>query len=167
MIEILKLIFCLPFLLLACQMDLKTRRISNKIWITMILFGSPFILYDLLTNNLSYLILATIAVVVSYIIVWILFQFNVFGGADAKILIVLSILFSSQYFIALSTIDNAVLLTSVVFLGSLLFNLLKGNLIITKYKVPFLIPITIGFYITFFAGDILLQLTNYILVHHV
>lgn len=164
MIEILKLIFCLPFLLQACKSDLKTRTVPNKILISMLLFSLPFICYTILQNNSSYLILAALSIVFTYIILWILFQIGVFGGADAKVLIVLSIIFSSQPYIALSILDNAVLFTSIIFIGSIILNLSKGNFKIKKYDVPFLLPITAALPVSLFYGDLIQKILAYILV---
>jgi len=252
MLDILKILFCTPFLLYSCYSDIKTRRVSNKLWLFMLAFGSVFILYDIWNYGLPYLFWTFISTGLTFLFVYILFQFGVFGGADAKSLIVLSIifpvypdffLFNSDFpihyplplfkdFFAFGIFENAVLLTIVVPLSLALYNLSRMGLCIDKpfyafigYKtkiselsekchikliegfeiknndfrfyfkrggveldeevinklknasekkmikdniwvtpgLPFMIPITLGFFVAAFYGDLITELTKYIL----
>lgn len=142
MIEILKILFSMPFLLYSCYTDLKSRRVSNKVWKYMLASGSVFVLYDVFTGGVSYLKPLIFSGVIVFVSIYILFQLGAFGGGDAKGLIVLSILFplypvfhfSGDVFPLLglpavglftfTVLGNALLLTTLVPLGMFCYNLL-------------------------------------------
>ncbi len=142
MIEILKILFSMPFLLYSCYSDLNSRRVSNKVWKYMLASGSGFVFYEILTDGLSYLIPLLLSGVLVFTVVYLLFQFGAFGGGDAKGLIVLSILFPSYPVFSFSekiypllgvppiglftftVLGNALLVTTLVPLGMFGYNLL-------------------------------------------
>lgn len=95
---LLRITIVASFLLYTCQLDMKTRRVPNKVWLIMIGVGTPFVLYDLSTQGTSYLIRLVVSVVLIYSVMAFIFYMGhyiggVFGGADAKAIIVLSYLF--------------------------------------------------------------------------
>jgi len=141
MIEILKILFSMPFLLYSCYSDLNSRRVSNKVWKYMLASGSGFVFYEILTDGLSYIMPLLLSGVLVFTAVYILFQFGAFGGGDAKGLIVLSILFPSYPVFNFSekiypmlgvppiglftftVLGNALLMTTLVPLGMFVYNL--------------------------------------------
>ena len=251
MLDILKILFVTPFLVYSCYTDIKTRRVTNKLWQVMLAGGSFFIIYDILVYGIDYLFKIFISTALIFIFVYLLFQLGVFGGADAKSLIVLSLFFPaypeltiSGYdfpinkplplftdFFAFGVFENAVLLTIVVPLSLAIYNVSKMGMHIDKplyafigYKtqirelsskkhikmiegfekindninfyfkrggqeidekvlkelnilskkglvkdiwvtpgLPFMIPITLGFYASIFYGDLITELTKYLL----
>lgn len=253
MLDILKILFCTPFLIYSCYSDIKTRRVSNKVWLMMLSLGSLFIIYDIFVYGISYIFLILISTGFIFILVYLLFQLGVFGGADAKSLIVLSLFFPAypelsiydydfpinkplpffESFFAFGVFENAVLLTIVVPLSLAIYNLLKMGLHIDKpfyafigYKLPineipekkhikmiegfdkvnnhvnfyfkrggveiddevmkelknmskkglindiwvtpglpFMVPITLSFYVSIFYGDLITELTKYLLFY--
>jgi archaeal preflagellin peptidase FlaK len=142
MIEILKILFSMPFLLYSCYSDLKSRRVSNKVWKYMLELGSVFIFYEVLTDGVSYLIPLLFSGILVFIVVYILFQLGAFGGGDAKGLIVVSVLFPSYpvFYVSgkiypllglppiglftFTVLGNALLLTTLVPVGMFCYNLL-------------------------------------------
>lgn len=142
MIEILKIFISMPFLLYSCYSDLKSRRVSNRVWKYMLAAGSVFIIYEIFIGGTSYLVSLAISGIFVFTVVYILFQFGAFGGGDAKGLIVLSILFPSYPvfkisgeiypllglppvgFFTFTVFGNALLLTTLVPLGMFCYNLL-------------------------------------------
>ncbi len=142
MLEILKILFCAPFLLYACYSDIKKRSVTNDVWLIMLAGSIFFILYDVSNYGISYLLTLFISAGFIFIIVYIPFKIGAFGGADAKSLIVLSIILPAypgfQAFgyalplnkplvdlFALSVFGNAALLTIIVPIGLAVFNLTK------------------------------------------
>jgi preflagellin peptidase FlaK len=93
MIEILKILFTMPFLLYSCYSDLKARRVPNKVWKYMLGFGSVFVVYEIIMDGVPYLKALLLSGVIVYVALYILTYFNAFGGADANAFLVLSILF--------------------------------------------------------------------------
>ncbi len=145
MLDILKIIFCIPFLIYSCYSDIKTRRVSNNVWLVMLAGGIFFVLYDISTYGAAYLSRLFMSGGFIFVFVYILFQFGIFGGADAKSLIVLSIILPAypklQAFdytfplnkpiidlFAFGIFGNAVLLTIVVPVGLAVYNLAKMGL---------------------------------------
>ncbi|MCZ7404328.1 MAG: prepilin peptidase [Candidatus Methanoperedens sp.] len=243
MIDILKILFCTPFLLYSCYSDIKTRRVSNNVWWVMLAGGVLFALYDISTSGISYLFRLLLSAGFIFVFVYLLFQIGTFGGADAKSLIVLSIILPTYPeftlhkppypidLFAFSIFGNAVLLTIIVPVGLVGYNLIKmglhidnplyifigyktkisqiahrhirliqdfeeingevkisfkrggteiDDIVIKKLKklsekglikdeiwvtpkLPFMIPITIGFFVAIFYGDLIFELTKYIL----
>ncbi len=141
MIELLKVLVCLPFLAYSCYSDIKTRRVSNKVWPIMLGAASPFILYEMITLGLPYIMRTFISFTVIFIFVYILFMLHAFGGADAKVLMVISIIVPVFPGLSLNAVQlplwgvplldlftfsvfgNSVLLTIIVPFGLLLYNL--------------------------------------------
>ncbi|MEA1894566.1 MAG: A24 family peptidase C-terminal domain-containing protein [Euryarchaeota archaeon] len=141
MIDLIKLFICLIFLLYSCRYDLKTRTVPNELWGVVFVAALPLVIADALAQGSRYLLHTAVSVVGIYVFVYILFRLGAFGGADAKALITLSFIFPAFPDIivfgyglplsdappldifAFSTLANAVLLTIVVPLGILAYNL--------------------------------------------
>lgn len=249
MLDILKILFCTPFLLYSCYSDIKTRRVTNRLWLVMLAGGVFFVLYDIMTKGTQYIMLLFLSAGLIFVLVYILFQMGTFGGADAKSLIVISIIlpsypvFSAFGFdfplnkplldlFSFGILGNAVLLTVVVPLGLAVYNTSRMGLhidnplyifigyksrisdladkhikliqsfeeenglvkfrfrrggveidetVISKLKVlsekgiindevwvtpglPFMIPITLGFFVTVVYGDMITELTKYLIL---
>jgi preflagellin peptidase FlaK len=209
--------------------------------------GMFFVFYDVLTYGASYLLKLLFSAGIIFVLVYILFQLGMFGGADAKSLIVLSIIFPaypsfqilSYHFpfhepsielFSFGVLGNAVLLTITVPLGLALYNIMRKNFdnpayIFLGYKskisdladkhiklmhgyevsdgqvvfhfkrggveinervisdlkalsdkglikdevwvtpgLPFMIPITLGFFVAAFYGDLLFEFTKYLIL---
>lgn len=144
MIELLKVLACMPFLLYACYSDIKTRRVANEVWFMMFGVGFIFIMYDFMTYGFPYLIRNILTFFFIFAFVYLLFQFGAFGGADAKVLMVISLIIptfpvieiGSSYLpldgvpflniFAFSVFGNSVILTVIVPAGLFLYNLIKN-----------------------------------------
>jgi len=251
-IDLLKIIYCTPFLLYSCYTDLQTRRVSNQVWKVMLIGGGLFAAYDIINAGMPALLGLALSVSIIFIFVYILFQFGAFGGADAKCLIVLAIIIPVYPLIKLSGVEyplmgiplinlfaftvfgNAILLTIVVPLGLFFYNLialkpreilknpaylfvgyktdisklqgrhikliherlLVDGVLQTRFKrggvdieediikeletfahndlmnrhvwvtpgMPFIIPITLGFYMAIFFGDLIFYLTRQLII---
>lgn len=140
--DVLRVTYCVPFLLYSCYSDLLTRRVSNTVWKIMLMGGALFVAYDILSGGTDVLVKLILSAGIIFVFVYILFQLGGFGGADAKSLIVLAIIipvypqidfFSMQFplqgvppinLFAFSVFGNAILLTIVVPLTLLLYNIL-------------------------------------------
>ncbi|TGC09866.1 A24 family peptidase C-terminal domain-containing protein [Methanolobus halotolerans] len=146
MMELLKVLVCMPFLLYACYADIKTRRVANEVWVAMFGVGYIFILYDLMMLGMPYLVRNVLTFAFIFTFVYILFQLGAFGGADAKVLMVISLIipmfpditiYGTQLPIngvpllglfAFSVFGNSVILTVVVPVGLFIYNLLNNSL---------------------------------------
>ncbi|AFV23603.1 peptidase A24B, FlaK-like protein [Methanolobus psychrophilus R15] len=146
MMELLKVLACMPFLLYACYSDIKSRRVVNEVWVAMFGVCYVFILYDFMTLGMPYLIRNLLTFAFVYLFVYILFQFGAFGGADAKALMVISLIvptfpaimvFNTSLplqgtpifdIFAFSVFGNSIILTIVVPIGLFIYNLLQNPL---------------------------------------
>ena len=249
MLDLLKVLFCTPFLLYSCYTDIKTRRVTNKLWVVMLAGSVFFVLYDIMTEGVPYLFRLLLSAGLIFALVYILFQLGSFGGADAKSLIVISIILPAYPAIqvvgqnfplnepliplfAFGVLGNAVLLTIVVPLGLAAYNIFRMGLHIDnplymfigyksrisdlaykhikliqsfeeengeiKYRfkrggveinegviselkamsekglikdevwvtpgLPFMIPITLGFFVAVVYGDMITELTKYLIL---
>ncbi len=155
MLDILKILFCIPFLLYSCYTDIKTRRVTNNLWLIMLTGGFLFVGYDILTKGIPYIQHLLLSAGLIFIFVYILFQIGTFGGADAKSLIVISIILPSYPLInafgyhfpinqplidlfSFGILGNAVLLTIVVPIGLAVYNILKMGLQIDNLQFIFI-----------------------------
>ncbi len=148
----LKVLYCLPFLFYACWSDWKTRRVSNRLWLVMAGLGTPFLALDP-PGGLS----LAVSVVFVFVFAYLAFEFGLFGGADAKALIVLAYLFPvtptldlggvsmpfmpSPGLFALSVLGNGLVFSLVVPLAILIRNLKSGvkkplRYIFIGYRLP-------------------------------
>lgn len=142
MIEVLKLAACLPFLLYSSYLDFKTRRVPNRVWELMLLSLSGFLLYETVNGGMFFLFQLVFSFFSSFFLACLLFKIKIFGGADAKALMVIGTLFPvypvlefygynfpllgvpPAGFFALTVLESAFLLTTVVPLGLFCYNLL-------------------------------------------
>jgi preflagellin peptidase FlaK len=149
MLDILKILFCMPFLIYSCYSDIKTRRVTNKLWLIMLAGGSFLVLNDIYRIGFTYIPRLLISAGLIFVFVYIIFQLGTFGGADAKSLIVLSIILPAYPkfnllgvnfplnkplidLFAFGIFGNAVLLTIIVPFGLAIYNLAKMGLHIDK-----------------------------------
>lgn len=142
-IEILKIVLCIGFLLYACHLDLKARRVSNKVWKYMLLSASPLIFGIILIEGIVHIKYMAISFVSVFIFMYILFQFGAFGGADAKAYITIALIFPifpeitvggivmpildglNWFVFTFSVFGNSVILTIIVPIGMVLYNIAK------------------------------------------
>jgi preflagellin peptidase FlaK len=252
-LDILRVVVSVVILGYSCVTDWKIRRAPNKLWYVMGGIALLFDLYAFWLNDFSinFVIWLGAGVLFIYALVYIIFKVGGFGGADAKSLIAIALMFPLYPVIelfgvsfpvangvmspvfALSVLGNAVVLTIIVPLGMFAYNLLtaplnevianplgaftgyksgisqlkgkhlrlmhhyeeidghvekrmkfKGSEIDDKMlrkllnwqsdgkigdkvwvtpKLPFLIPITLGFLAGIFYGDILMQVVSTLL----
>ncbi len=253
MLDILKIIFCTPFLIYSCYSDIKTRRVSDSVWYIMILGGIIFLSYHLSVSGLFYLLYVFISFGLMYLFIEIyerisaLFHIRMMGGADAKLLLILSIIFPfyptfkafNHVFplimplnlFVFSVLGDAVMVAILIPIGFAIYNVTKTGLHIdnsayifvgykTKIselankrvwiiqdfeevngkikssykrggididekaisklndllkkglikdeiwvtpKLPFMIPLTLGFFIAVFYGDLIFELMRYLI----
>ncbi|HWR26292.1 MAG TPA: A24 family peptidase C-terminal domain-containing protein [candidate division Zixibacteria bacterium] len=246
MLHIWKLLFFTPFLLYSCYSDIKTHRVTNNLLSIMLVSGVVFIVFDILTHGISYILYVFISGGLMFVIVYILFQLGIFGGADAKSLIVLSMIFpasptfkafeysfplheTSMDSFAFSILGNAIILIFIFLIGLAAYNIMKQGIridnpwyifigyktkisqLVNKHvgllqgsnivdrdielhyrrgelddriihelknlsekglirdevwvtpKLPFMIPMTMGFFVAVFYGDLATELTKYLI----
>jgi|Deesub1362A_J573_1020465.scaffolds.fasta_scaffold00018_95 preflagellin peptidase FlaK len=226
-----RILISTPFLLYACYTDIKERRVTNRVWIIMGTLGLFIDAIELPSLGWSFIKFFLFQVVFIFVLAYLMYYLGAYGGADAKALMALSLMFPfypaiSSYFpvfrtqvgiFAFTVFSNAVVLSLVLPILMFVRNfvLLKKDFLKNPYYsvvgyqvdvdkipfhaklleypengrlvrsrrgiwltsdlekelkamklkgvekiwitpgIPFLIPITIGFYTALFVGDIL------------
>ncbi len=89
---IFSVIFCMLILIYACYSDIKKRSVTNKLWGLMIAAGIPIVAYNMFIYGTPFLILFISSVSFTFVLSYLFFRLNIFGGADAKCLIAISVL---------------------------------------------------------------------------
>jgi preflagellin peptidase FlaK len=89
-------LFCVPIMIYACYSDLKKRRVTNRLWLLMIVVGTPIAIYNVIIQGIPFLIHFSASVLFTFILVYLFYRLRLFGGADAKCLIALSVLSPEQ-----------------------------------------------------------------------
>jgi preflagellin peptidase FlaK len=145
-LDILRVIVSIVILGYSCVTDWKIRRAPNKLWYFMGGIALLFNLYAFWLNDfdLGFLLWLGAGVAFIYALVYIIFKVGGFGGADAKSLIAIALMFPLYPIIelagmsfpiannvmspvfSLSVLGNAVVLTIIVPLGMLVYNLLTA-----------------------------------------
>ncbi|MEM4156301.1 MAG: A24 family peptidase C-terminal domain-containing protein [Archaeoglobaceae archaeon] len=138
-LELAKIIIVLCFLIYACKLDLKSRIIPNKVWKFMLIFTIPitaFQVYETALREQLLIIFAFIGAVFMISFSYVLYRMNAYGGADAKALMCLAVIFPFYPDLGAFPVINSgfgifsfsVLANSVIFAPFLMFGLLFRNL---------------------------------------
>jgi preflagellin peptidase FlaK len=144
-VDLLKVLVTIVILGYSCITDWKIRRAPNQLWYILGGIGLVFGLYGFWRNDfdLNFIIWFAVGVLFIYALVYIIFRVGGFGGADAKALIAMAIMFPAPMHpmlellgndfpaaggimspvFGLTVLGNAVALNIVVPLGMLLYNL--------------------------------------------
>ncbi|MCD6563583.1 MAG: prepilin peptidase [Thermoproteales archaeon] len=159
-IDIIKTTIILLLFAVASYMDIKKREIDDKVWIIMFILSFPITIYEIIVFKiylsriwlLIYLISLSMGILFSYG----LYKLSLIGGADAKSMIVLSIVEIPKFGVygvlpSLSIFINSILmsLTFMIFIVSRnIFLLLKGVRIFESYENSLLEKIIAFFTLT-------------------
>ena len=120
MLLTIQLIFTLLCLLYASYTDLKTREVSNTIWLLMLAITPLFAIYTFYHHD-GFLLYA-LSLTVTFILSYFLFMYNLIGGADTKALICISAVLTTAPFYALTVLASAVVLALIVPIGLFITN---------------------------------------------
>ncbi|OKY78527.1 MAG: Peptidase A24A prepilin type IV FlaK [Candidatus Methanohalarchaeum thermophilum] len=134
-LNLIKIILALFVLLLASMQDIKTRKASNYFWLFLLVLS---VLYLFLNFNKTYLTYLLISFGFIFPLSYLFYFFNFFGGADAKALMVLSLLFPvyPNYFnpvygdatvFTFTVLLNSLIISLIYPLALFLFNLIRGD----------------------------------------
>lgn len=91
--DILKVALSLLVLAYASYRDIKQRTVPNKIWLLMLPVGFPFVLYDILSNGATDILRVLLSLGITSALCYLFFRLHLFGGADAKCLICIALIF--------------------------------------------------------------------------
>lgn len=88
----------LYFLVDASLKDLKYNEVENGLWIRLLFIVLPFIVGNIIMDS-SYIIKIIASFTTSSVLLFILYKIRVFGGADVKLLMCLSIIYPMNMFL--------------------------------------------------------------------
>ena len=135
----IKFIFVLLCLIIASYTDIKTRKVSNKLWLFMLPFSLLFFSFELVQAQLTVLL----SFILPSLVVLVAYKFTKFGGADTKAIIILSLFYPYCFIIPTSLIYLEVGLITLI-----LFYSIKNKFKFEKdYQYPIIPFLTIGFVI--------------------
>ena len=143
--DIFSVIFCTFILIYACYSDIKKRSVTNKLWLLMIAVGIPIAIYNMFIYGTPFLIRFIFSLLFTFALSYLFFRLHLFGGADAKSLIAVSVLipmqpgftFLSYHFptnsslmieplpFAITTLFNAAILSLIVPPSTFFYNFLN------------------------------------------
>ena len=120
MLLTIQLTFTLLCLLYASYTDLKTREVPNTLWKLMLVATPLFAIYTFYHHDgfLFYALSLTVTFVLSYL----MFTYNLIGGADTKALICIAVVLTTAPFFALSVLVCAIVLALSVPIGLFVTN---------------------------------------------
>jgi preflagellin peptidase FlaK len=120
-------------LLYACYSDLKSRSVANEVWLLMIAVGIPIAIYNLYLSGIPFLIRFGFSLLFTFLLAYLFFYLNLFGGADAKALIGIAILIPMHPLnaslivdplpFAITTLFNAAIISLIVPPSMFFYNL--------------------------------------------
>ncbi len=158
-IDLIKFILVLGFLLYACKLDIESRIVPNRVWKYMLVVTLPFTVFQIITEPRPelYYMLTGIQILMVISLAYFLYYIGAYGGADAKAIMCLAVIFPfyPAYHgfpilnfgfgsFAFSTLANSVLAAPALLAGMFIRNLivegvreLKGNFLyyLTGYRV--------------------------------
>lgn len=135
------IIVVIYFLLKASISDYTKHEVKNELWIQMLFVLSPIIAIWIYKDPL-YIIIILKAFIITTSVGYCLFKIGLFGGADVKMLMALSIIFPENiYFIPLVLLIS---LCSIVPIGLIMIKINKSDKNVT---IPFIPIISIVFFI--------------------
>ena len=120
MLLTIQLIFTLLCLLYASYTDLRTREVPNTIWKLMLVTAPFFVIYTFYHHD--GLLLYALSLIVTFILSYLLFTYDLIGGADTKALICVAAFLTTIPFFALSVLVCAVVLALSVPFGLFVTN---------------------------------------------
>jgi preflagellin peptidase FlaK len=133
--ELFSVGFCALVLFYACYSDLKTRTVTNKLWLLLLAVGLPLALYNWYFSGVPFLISLGYSVGFTSLLVYLFFHLNLFGGADAKGLIGIALLIPTNplfvapipdpFPFAITTLFNGAIISVLVFPLMFLYNAVK------------------------------------------
>jgi preflagellin peptidase FlaK len=147
---IFSVVFCSLILLYACYSDLKTRTVANEVWLLMIAVGIPLAIYNLFLYGIPFLIRLVFSVFSTFLLAYLFFNLNLFGGADAKSLISIAVLIpvnplsTSLIFdplpFAITVLFNGAIISAIVPPSMFFYNLgdLHSKMLRTDLKLAFI-----------------------------
>ncbi|HDS44632.1 MAG TPA: A24 family peptidase [Methanomicrobia archaeon] len=133
--ELFSVGFCATILCYACYSDLKTRTVSNKLWLLLLAVGLPLALYNGYRSGVPFLIGLGYSIGFTTLLAYLFFYLNLFGGADAKALMGIALLIPTNplfaapipdpFPFAITTLFNGAMLSVLVFPLMFLYNVVK------------------------------------------
>lgn len=95
MLHLAKFAIVLSFLIYACWLDIKSRTVPNKVWKFMLIFAAPITFLEMLNYvaSLSYLLIIISFAILTVALAYVLYAIGAYGGADAKAIMCLALLF--------------------------------------------------------------------------
>jgi len=159
MLDLVKFILVLGFLLYSCKLDLESRTVPNKVWKFMLVATTPITAYQLIFGDYSAIeyIIAGVFVLIVIALSYALYLIGAYGGADAKAIMALAVIFpfyptynnfpmfkAFSFSFAFSTLANSVIAAPFMLLLMFFRNLaregvngLRGNVLyyFTGYRV--------------------------------
>jgi Flp pilus assembly protein protease CpaA len=153
MFELVKIIFVLSMLSYASVSDIKTHKVKNLLWLIFGVIGAAFFAAELvhlhLEKNYGLLILSSCIVGFTVLSFYLLYTLHCIGGADAKVMMVLSLFFPHFFGNALF-LWLVFVLTFICALPIALYFLHKRDT--TRY-IPFMPFLMFGFLIAIYASS--------------
>jgi Flp pilus assembly protein protease CpaA len=135
LLELIRTVLLVIYFGYASYQDLKTKQVSNRIWLIAILTGTPMLIFDLATQDPYMLILYVVVVVMMFLVSCVLFYLAKFGGADAKALITLGL--TMPYLMPVYVFANSMMVFLIYGLVLLLWKR-KNALKIEVQLLPFI-----------------------------
>ncbi len=94
--DVYRVVFSLLILAYACYSDIRKRSVSNIVWLVMVGVGIAFAGYYTIVQGMSFLIPLIFSATFTGAASYIFFRLGLFGAADAKALICIAVLFTTQ-----------------------------------------------------------------------
>ena len=117
--ELFSVVFCAAILLYACYADLKTRTVTNKLWMLLLAIALPLALYNWYRSGVPFLITLGYSIGFTFLLAYLFFRLNLFGGADAKALVGIALLIPMNPFFAAPIPDPFPFAITALFNGTI------------------------------------------------
>jgi len=119
-----KILLFLPFLVVACRQDLRTRTVFDSVWILAAAALLPAIIIETAVLGVHNLFNNIAAGILMFLLTFVCFYFKVFGGADCKAFLLIAFFFPPDFLPFIYPTSG--FLFSVSFVYSFLFSLISS-----------------------------------------
>jgi len=94
-IDILRILVTFVLLIFCSYSDIKWRKVTNKVWLPVLFIGLILAAVEYsITFNIAEVIWYIVSFIIVFFVSYFIFAIGGFGGADAKLFIILSVLFT-------------------------------------------------------------------------
>jgi preflagellin peptidase FlaK len=144
-LDLIRISIAFVALIYCSYSDLKRRKVTNKLWLPLVVIGIALAVVEYIENfNIYDIAWFLISFLIVFFTAYIIFSIGAFGGADAKSFITMALLFSLEPLMAISPSTGILAVNPPI--GMFPMTIFPLTVLINSILITILIPISILVY---------------------